>query len=233
MGTVAGVWMQKRWLHAAYTYSDVSYKEAGVMTEQGRFGGARGELGLNLFSFFALSARGEYHDGNMNYNGTTLTGSTVRQITRDYVREWQGLGHFLYGPIALSVGVGERYWFNDLVGSYRRRTRYNYTPVAITVVQPGGVYYRYEHVVWGKGWSKSHMTDAGAARDVELNLGKGTGSKTEVGYMMYGSLWVTHVFVSMQKWDVKGSNTLNDGTRDVTHARSSTTIWQAGIGFAF
>lgn len=222
------------WLDLAYTYNDFIYKEPGVMSERGALAGVRGELGFNIMNWFSLSLGGDYQDGNMNYDGATFGGTPVKQVTKDYVRELRGLIHFDYGPMALAVGVGERYWFNDLVVSYRRRTRYNYTPIMITYRSPA-YYLKIEKYIWQKGWNKSHMSDVNpAARDVEFKLGDGDGMAVEVGYRLPNAGAIsTQVFFKYTTWSVKESDIQNDGTQNLIEPKNNSTILQAGIGLIF
>jgi hypothetical protein len=220
------------WLTTDYTYTDFKYKEPGVMSEHGRFAGVRGEFGINLFGGFGLSAGGEYADGHTDYDGSTFSGTPVKVITNDYLRTTQYLAHVTYGSMVIAAGMAERYWYNDLVISYRRRTRYNYMPVFFTY-RTGPMYVKVEHDIWQKGWNKSHMSDVNAAaNDVEFKLGKGTGFGFEVGYVIPGML-TTRLFMAYHKWDIKESDVQSDGTQNLIEPANNTTEIKAGIGLAF
>lgn len=202
------------------------------MTEHGRLAGVRGDLGFYLFSNFGLSAGGEYQDGNLDYDGATLTNTQIKQVTKDYIRRTEFLGHFAYGGFILSAGVAERYWFDDLVVSYRRRTRYDYNPIYLTY-RMRGFYVRYEHDLWKKGWNKSHMHDVNvAANDVEFTLGKGTGFGGEIGLVIPGAL-ATRLFLAYHKWSVKESDVQSDGTQSLIEPANNTTEMKVGLGLSF
>lgn len=221
------------WLNLDYTYTDIVYKEPGLMNEKGRLAGVRGEVGINFLGVMGISAGGEYQDGNLYYDGSTFSGTPVKQVTKDYFRRTEFLAHILYGSMTLSAGLAERYWFNDLVVSYRRRTRYNYIPVYFTY-RLSSVYLKMEHDVWQKGWNKSHMSDVNAsARDVEFELGKGTGMGVELGYLLLSGSMATRIFVAYHKWDVNPSNVQNDGTQNLIEPKNSTTEIKVGLGLAF
>jgi hypothetical protein len=226
-------WQSRRWLHVDYTYSDITYKEPGLMTETGRYAGIRGELGVNLLDYVAFSAGGSYMDGHMDYDGSTFDGTPIKVITNDYIRDTRLLAHVVYTPFVLSYGVAQRYWYNDMVISYRRRTRYDYQPLMLTYYQEG-FYVRYEHALWGKGWNKSHMSDTGGGRqDVEFELGKGTGMGFEIGVLLPTPAFATHLFASYHKWTVKESNVQNDGVDSLVEPNNNTTTIQIGLGVAF
>lgn len=221
------------WLNLDYTYTDLVYKEPGAMSERGKLAGVRGEVGLNLFGYIAVSAGGEYQDGNLYYDGSTFGGTPVKQVTKDYFRRTEFLAHAFYGPVSLSAGVAERYWFDDLVISYRRRTRYNYMPVYVTY-RMETIYLKIEQDIWQKGWNKSHMHDVNAsAHDVEFTLGKGTGMGAELGYMFPSGTMVSRVFIAYHKWDVKQSDVQNDGTQNLIEPKNNTTEVKVGIGLGF
>jgi hypothetical protein len=220
------------WLSTDYTFTDFKYKQTGHMNENARFAGIRGEIGVNLFGSFAVSAGGEYADGHSNYDGATLGGASIKTVTKDYVRQTQWLGHITFGSMVVSSGIAERYWYNDLVVSYRRRTRYNYIPVFFSY-RAGPIYFKAEHDFWQKGWNKTHRSDvSAAAQDVEFKLGQGTGMGAEIGYVIPGAIH-TRIFVAYHKWDVKESDSQSDGTQSLVEPASNTTEVKAGIGFAF
>jgi len=220
------------WLTGDYTFTDFKYKEPGYMSESGRLAGIRGQVGINLFGGLGVSYGGEYQDGHTNYDGSTFSGTPVKVITNDYIRQTEALVHFVYGPAVFAAGMAERYWYNDLVVSYRRRTKYNYIPVYITY-RAAQVYLRVEHDIWQKGWNKSHMSDVNpAARDVEFKLGKGSGMGAELGYVIPGMI-TTRVFVAYHKWDVGESDVQSDGTQNLIEPKNNTTEIKAGIGLAF
>lgn len=222
----------RHWLNIDYTYTDLTYKEPGAMSEHGRLAGIRGEFGMYLFSNFGVSAGGEYQDGNLDYDGATFSGTPVKQITNDYFRKTEILAHIAYMPMVLSVGVAQRYWYNDLVISYRRRTRYDYTPIYLTY-RSDNFYIRYEHDLWKKGWNKSHMSDVNAsANDVEFTLGNGTGYGAEIGYLIPGWI-ITRVFLAYHKWSVKESDVQSDGTQNLIEPNNNTTEIKVGLGLSF
>ncbi len=221
------------WLNLDYTYTDFAYKEPGYMNEKGRLAGIRGEVGINFFGMLGVSAGGEYQDGHLNYDGSTFSGTPVKQVTKDYVRRTEYLAHFFYGPMTLSAGMAERYWFDDLVISYRRRTRYNYIPVYLSY-RMDAVYLKFEHDIWQKGWNKSHMSDVNAsARDVEFTLGTGTGMGVELGYLLFAGTVATRIFVAYHKWDVKESDVQSDGTQNLIEPKNNTTEIKVGLGLGF
>ena len=221
------------YLNVDYTYTDIIYKEPAVMSERGQLAGVRGELGFHIAPQLALSVGGEYQDGNMNYDGATFGGTPVKQVTKDYFRQTEALVHVSYAPFMLSAGVAQRYWFNDLVVSYRRRTRYDYIPVYLTY-RAGPAYLKLQHDIWQKGWNKSHMSDVNpAANDVEFELGEGKGFGVEVGYLLPSGPVATRIFAAYHRWDVKESNVQSDGTQNLIEPKNNTTEVKVGLGLMF
>lgn len=221
------------WLNLDYTYSDLTYKEPNVMTEKGRLAGVRGEVGFSFAQTFALSAGGEYQDGNLNYDGSTFGGTPVKQVTKDYFRDLRAMVHVLFSPFVLSVGFADRYWYDDLVVSYRRRTHYQYTPIQLSYFMQN-VYFVLEHDQWGKGTNTSHMSDVNAAaHDVDFTLGKGSGLGVEIGYVIPSAVCATRLFLRYHKWSVKQSDVQSDGTQNLVEPENNTTLVQLGIGLGF
>ena len=217
---------------ADYTFNDFTYKEPGVRKMHGRLAGVRGEFGLNLFAGLGVSVGGEYADGHLNFTELTPGASARTRLTHDYFRQTQGLIHFVYGSMVVAAGMAERYWYNHLEDSNRRRTRYNYTPIFFTY-RAGPIYLKLEHDIWNKGWHKSHMSDVNpVATDIEFKLGKGTGSGAELGYRIAGMV-TSRIFISYHKWDVKDSDVQSDGTQNYIESKNSVTEIKGGIGLAF
>jgi hypothetical protein len=225
-------WQSVNWLHVAYTYTDLTYKQSG-MSEKGRVLGVRGEAGLNLFPRFALSVGGEYQDGNLNHDGTTLTGTTLKEITTDYFRDLRAMAHFIYTPLVISVGMGQRYWYDNLIGTYRRRTQYDYIPLIVTT-NKGPLYIQGEWDFWRKGYNTSQIADLGGAHhDVDLNQNSGGGMAFEIGYRLFSGKMMTRLFLNYRKWQVHKSDTANDGVENVTEPDNNTVTLQGGIGLDF
>ena len=221
------------WLNADYTYSEMDYKQAD-MTEKGRFPGVRGDIGLALFSFVGFSAGGAYQDGNLNYDGATLSGTALKNtVTSGYLRDLRALAHLFYGPIILSGGIGQREWFDHLPNSYRRRNTYDYTPLAITLFRDS-VYIKAELDIWRGGKSRVYLSDLGGGeKDVELKQSEGTGYGAEVGVLIPNPLFKTRIFAAYHRWNIKDSETLSDGVRNITEPKSTTITISGGIGIGF
>jgi hypothetical protein len=221
------------WLNLDYTYNQITYKES-KMSEKGDFAGIRGDLGLGLSENFGISVGGEYMDGHMNYDGSTFTGTAVKQVTKDYIRETRILAHMLFGPVVFSAGVAQREWFDDLVVSYRRRTTYDYYPMALTLYR-GELYIKAQVDVWKSGKNKSYMHDVNASeRDVEFKQPSGSGWGAEVGYMLPTADKIfARVFLAYHQWSVSDSDTQNDGVYNLMEPKNTTTVLQGGLGLSF
>jgi hypothetical protein len=224
---------QSIWLNVDYTYTDLTYKEPS-MSEKGRLAGVRGDLGIGLFDNFGVSVGGQYQDGNLNYDGATFTGTPVKQVTKDYLRETYMLGNFMMGPVTISGGVGQREWFNDLVVSYRRREIYNYYPISMTVFRDS-LYFKVENIIWKSGKNKSYMHDVSAAeKDVEFSQGSGSMYGAEIGYLIPNAdHFSSRVFIAYRRWDVDASDTQNDNVYNLQEPKNNTVTLQLGLGVSF
>jgi hypothetical protein len=224
---------QNLWLNVDYTYTDFTYTEPS-MSEKGRLGGIRGDLGVGLFDNFGVSIGGQYQDGNLNYDGATFNATAVKQVTKDYLRETYALANIMMGPATLSGGVGQREWFDDVPGSYRRREIYNYYPVAMTVSRDG-FYFKVENILWKSGKNKSYMHDVSASeKDTEFNQGSGTMYGAEIGYLIpTQDHFASHIYASYRRWDIDASDTQNDGVLSLQVPKNTTVTIQVGLGLSF
>jgi hypothetical protein len=221
------------WLNVDYTYTDLSYHEPS-MSDRAHLAGIRGDVGIGLFDNFGISAGGQYQDGNFYYDGATFSGTPVKQVTKDYVRETYLLANFMMGPVTVSGGIGQREWYNDTVISYRRREIYNYYPMTVTITR-GGVYFKVENIAWKSGKNKSYMHDVNPAeKDVEFTQGSGNMYGAEIGFLIpTAAHFSTRVFLAYRRWDVAESDTQNDNVYNLVEPKNNTVTWQAGIGLNF
>ncbi|MGZ3721806.1 MAG: hypothetical protein ACXVA9_02670 [Bdellovibrionales bacterium] len=221
------------WLNVDYTYTDMKDPEPS-MSEKGRLAGIRGDIGIGLFDNFGISVGGEYQDGNLYYDGATFSGTPVKQVTKDYLRDTRAMANFMFGPMTFSAGVAQREWFNDLVISYRRRETYNYYPIVVTVYRDG-IYMKVENDIWKSGRNKSYMHDVNAAeKDVEFQQNSGTGYGAEIGYLIpTADHFSTRIFISYHRWDVKDSDVQNDNVYDLQEPKNNTVTVQLGLGLSF
>jgi hypothetical protein len=221
------------WLNLDYTYSDITYKEAQA-SESGNMAGIRGDLGIGLTQVMGLSIGGQYMEGNLNYTGQTLTGSNVQVVTKDYFSSTYGLVHLFYNSMDLSGGIAQRVWFDNLVGSYRRRETYNYYPVALTMYRQA-FYVKAELDMRFAGKNKTNMTDLSAAeRPVDFTQSSGSGYGVEVGLLIPAvKIFTTHAYLSYHRWDVGDSDMQNDNVHNLVQPKNNTVTIEGGIGVAF
>lgn len=214
------------------TYNQMNYEEPGVMTEKGGNGGVQGEFFYGIGSNVNLSIFAGYWDGRLFYEGSTFSGTPVQTITRDYVADTRLYVNTTFSPFQISIGYGRRFWYNDLVISYRRRTEYKFIPIIVKYMS-GSIYYSLEYDVWAGGINKSHMSDTGGGRtDVEMKQNTGTGFGAELGWV-FGSAPATTVFLKVHKWDVADSETSFDGVDNLVEPKNNTLTTTLGIGLVF
>jgi hypothetical protein len=226
---------QPLWLNVAYTYTDFNYKETGV-AEKGHASGVRGEFGFSLLRGLSVSAGGEYMDGNLGYDGETATGSSVNVINKDYVRDLRAMAHLAYGSFILSGGIAQRYWYDDVVGSYRRRIQYDYYPAMLTMQLQRLIYLRAEYDFWKQGKSTYQMADSGTpgVTDVGLKTSGGSGYGGELGFLLPASGGITTLlYVAYHHWEIKESDRQSDGIQTVSQPKNTLDTLQAGVGLDF
>ncbi|OQW49863.1 MAG: hypothetical protein A4S09_11485 [Proteobacteria bacterium SG_bin7] len=214
------------------TYSQMNYEEPGAMTEKGGNGGVQGEFFYGLGASWNVSVFGGYWDGRLFYDGATFSGTPVQTITRDYIADARLYLNANFSPFQISIGYGRRFWYNDMVISYRRRTEYNFVPIILKYTS-GSIYYRVEYDIWAGGLNRSHMSDTGGGRtDVEFKQNSGTGFGGEVGWM-FGSNPATIIFLNLHRWDVEASETGFDGVDLLVEPKNNTQTITLGIGLGF
>ncbi len=212
------------------TYSQMNYEEPGVMTEKGGNGGVQGEFFYGLGANLNLSLYGAYWDGRLFYDGATFGGTPIQTITRDYVADTRLYLNANVSPFYISIGYGRRFWYNDLVISYRRRTEYKFIPVIVKYTS-GSIYYSLEYDIWAGGLNKSHMSDTGGGRvDVEMKQNSGTGFGAELGWLANPA---TTVFFRLHKWDIEASETAFDGVSNLVEPKNNTQTFTLGIALVF
>lgn len=220
-------------VHLDMVYDHIKYEEPGVMTEEGGIGGMRGEIGFQVLDWVTLGVGGMYMDGRLFYDGSTFTGTDAKTITSDYFRETFAKLHFGFSTFVLSLGYAQRYWYNDLIVSYRRRTEYTYTPVELTYVTMP-FYTTLSYFSWTEGENKSHMSDVDVARqDVTVAQKKGGGYGLEVGRFIAATPISARIFLGYQKWDVEQSEIGNDGTQNLVEPKNATETYRIGLGMMF
>lgn len=133
------------------------------------------------FEFEALA-------GGLDYDGQTQDGTPVKENTDDWLIESRGLVGYEYTfdekIVTPFIGIGYRYWNNDIhgPGGYEREVQYAYLPIglrtwaSIAKNWTGGMSAEYDIFLGGE--VKSHLSDVNPQyNDPEVNqdLGQGSG----------------------------------------------------------
>jgi hypothetical protein len=221
------------WLNLEYTYNNIAYSES-AMNEKGNFAGLRGELGLGVGSSLGVSVGGEYMEGNLQYTGSTFTGTSAQTLTKDYIRDLRALLHMFMGQMELAGGVAQREWFDNLVVSNRRRETYDYYPAMITFYRDI-IYFRLEYDLWSRGRNKAYMSDVNPAeRDVDFSQSSGSGYGVEVGLTVpTAARFGVRAFLSYHRWDVNDSDVQNDNVYTLKEPKNNTVTISGGLGVSF
>lgn len=162
----------------------------------------------------------EYTQGEIDYDGATQGGTPVNEDADDWVLEWRGLlgydftlnGHL----ITPFLGIGYRYWNDDIEGpyAYEREVEYWYSPIGIETVSPlsgawtWGIAAEYDYF-WG-GTVKSHFSDVFPGYnnpEVDQDSGDGYGLRFSLRFkraFAYSSALSIEPYVSY--WDIDESD---------------------------
>lgn len=172
------------------------YHEKGV-TIDGYLYGVRGAYTYHAENGLMANASLGLSNGGLDYDGRTWGGSSADANTDDWLVELRALVGFDWTAteklaITPYLGLGYRYWNNDIGGSggYERETTYWYCPLGVEAMIPlaetwrcGG---RAEYDLFLGGTVKSHLSDAVPGyNNPEIDLDFGG------GYGLGCSVWVT------------------------------------------
>jgi hypothetical protein len=167
------------------TYSEPNMKEKGMMYSLAASYTYHNRIMLKV------EGRGGY--GRVDYDGTTLAGTTVTENNNpNYIWEVRGLGGYDL-PISKSsiltphIGIGCRYLNNDVLPKpYERESTYIYSPIGISFITGlengwsiGGTG-EYDYFWWGK--QTSHPMDElpGLLSDIESHPNNGYGLRASI-----------------------------------------------------
>lgn len=159
-----------------------------------------------------------YAIGSVDYDGSLSDGTPITSGGTDWFfngrlllgYDW-ALGRQILTPI---LGLGYRYWFDDLegTGAYRRRVRYLYSPLGIETRRPIGKTWSFgirgEYDLFWRGWVRSHLSDVSV-------LYNDLDNRQDTGYGVRGSFYLKReagkkytftIEPFIQYWDIDDSN---------------------------
>ncbi len=223
-----------RWgLGVSYLYNQMVYKEAALMNEKGHLNGIGADFLFNFNPIFQLNLQGKWLNGNLEYSGATFSGTPLSQTTKDVVTEYRGLLAMKLGRLHFYSGYGQRYWFDDLVISYRREETYHYIPIGTRLIlRPFYLSYEFRHFL--DGLNSSHMGDIGGGRhDVTMKQKSGKGYSLELGHLTQLGRFDVKIAVSYEYWNIENSVTSNDGVNTLVEPHNSTNTYGASIGLFY
>ena len=217
----------------SYIYSQMNYKEPAIMSEKGKMSGVGVDTRFNLTDSIALNLQGKFLRGNLEYAGSTFSGTPITQTTKDQVNEFRGLLSLKSGRFNLYSGYGHRYWLNDLVISYRRETTYHYVPIGLRVMtRPFYLNYEFRHFL--DGVNVSHMSDIGGGRkDVTMKQKSGKGYAFEIGHLTHIGSFDLKIALGYEYWGIENSVTANDGVDTLIEPHNSTNTYSLSAGLYF
>lgn len=193
--------------------ADFDYEEPDVMEESGELYGVRGEGQLPV-DRARLRFDGELLVGGTDYEGQTWGGTPVETETGDRVINF---GMRVVGrqePVAPVIGIGYRYWEQDLrgPGGYRRAHQYVYLPIGMEIGRedtsqfwPPQVRLELRHLL--NGHVESDLSDVERSfEDAKNDLDGGFGLKAELvsSFDGAGRPWQLGMFV--RYWEIDESD---------------------------
>lgn len=209
------------------------YEEPSVMNEKNFLPGVSGEIRWNPLFNFGLSFGGSHFDGHLHYTGATFDGVPVEVITRDYVTNYRLMGHFYFENWDFSAGIAKREWFDDLIISYTRTTRYQYFPVRARL-QMNPFYVAAEYRLWGGGENISTMSKVDPARsDVTLKQNSGMGYALELGVDYPFGAFDGQLHLIFDYWSVEDSEVQSDGVQPLVEPKNFTRSVSLGFGLRY
>ena len=203
------------WIKLDYTYTDLNSKSVDVNETKAQFPGVRGELGLNVMRYLAVSAVGEYADYRARLMGALVDGQPVDAVTSNFTRDLRVMGHLVVSPFVLSAGIAERFWSQQIPAGARTRTTYAYLPAQLTYFFRRA-YLSYEQDFVRRGHRRMDDDDS--------TLGTTQAFAVELGWLIPSAIGATQIFARYQKWSVKATDQWPE---------EQTTLLQAGIGVGF
>jgi hypothetical protein len=157
-------------------------------------------------------------EGRYSYAELDYTGSGTLSGVPDHILELRALvgwdyraGRVVWVPYA---GLGYRYLYNDLRGisstgaiGYRRKSRYYYLPVGVTLRLPMGEGWvfapQFEYDAFANGKQRSYLGDTGLGfNDVTNRQGRGRGARAQLAFE--GPRWSFSLW--SHYWKIKDSD---------------------------
>jgi len=218
---------------ASYVHSQVDYKEPGLMTEKGPLNGVAIDLKISPWEHAQLRGQAKYLVGNLEYDGSTFSGTPVKVTTDDNITEYRLVAGLTFEDFTPYVGYGYRFWRNDLVISYVRDTTYNYLPMG---VRYDGKYFfaGAEYRRWLSGRNTSYLSDVGGGRhDVSFRQKNGKGYAYEAGFAFGLEPVDIKISVLYETWDVDRSTTANDGVDNLVEPKNRTRATSFNVGIFY
>lgn len=223
-------------------YERIRYSE-GVMDEQGWLPGAYAGARWIFDYPYVISARVDYFNGNLKYNGSTWdngSGSTpvLNLTTKDWIRTTEVLGEVRAGAFTFLIGLGQRVWSNDLVISYTRETTYWYLPVGFTFLDVNsGLYFKAVENYFLIGSNTSRLSEIShnpPYSDVTMKQRSGSGFTLELGWQGRNNpQYNVEAAVYYREWHVNASDTEVTGNQIVFEPKNKTDILGFNLGLVF
>lgn len=157
-------------------------------------------------------------EARYSYGELDYTGSGTQADVPDHILELRAIagqdfraGRFVWVPYA---GLGLRYLYNDLRGvsstgalGYRRKSRYYYLPVGVTLRFPLGEAWvmapQIEYDAFANGKQRSYLGDTGLGfNDVTNRQGRGRGARAQLAFE--GPRWSFGLWTHY--WKIKDSD---------------------------
>jgi hypothetical protein len=196
-----------------------------------------------------LSTSLEFTYGNLDYDGGVQFDGIApyKEDAQDWILEWRGLVGYDFTShrhlITPFIGIGYRYWNDDIEGSfgYEREVKYWYSPIGIKTVSPlsgtstWGIVAEYD-VFWS-GEVKSHLSDLlEGLNDPEVDQNSGDGYGLRFSLYFTNDCWFVEPFITYWNIDQSDQATLTlcgEAIGYVYEPENETTTYGLRMGWKF
>lgn len=200
-------------------FSYITYREPGVMKEEGPMLGVRGAF--TYHDNFMIKLEGIVGGGSVDYEGGTWDGESARiNDIPDYMLEGRVLGgwdfslspQFLITPF---FGFGYRYLNDDMhqkdPGGYERESNYYYSPLGVEAALELGDGWSMglvlEYDIFWRGRQISHLSDVSSAyNDPENDQDQGYGLRASLEVMKRWEKVLLGVEPFIRYWKIQDSD---------------------------
>ena len=230
-----------------YQLTHLYYSEEN-MDEKGYLNGVHAELTFHPGRTM-IRIDGDYSGGNVDYDGQTWSGASLKTSGDDYLLNLRALLGFdlISEKNALTpyLGIAVRYWKDEQKSSssYKRETWYYYSPVGLLYTYNSGSAFSFalqaEYDFFWQGKNKSALSDVNPGlNNVEMKQTQGYGVFISASFTYDFGMVGINLEPFFQYWDIKESDSDNlyyygQFMTTVVEPDNDTKIWGVRVSAEF